>query len=131
MKSILEKLNETKINNLIGQNLNKIGLNNVFIKEIVKDNITGKSLRQFFKNENKYKLYNDTVKPGTDFEIDYSGMTKYILTLCEFPNSNDLKYVAIEKKQLDELLKRSNYRNELYNFIKTSINMEKKKFLME
>ena len=40
MKSILEKLNETKINNLIGQNLNKIGLNNVFIKEIVKDNIT-------------------------------------------------------------------------------------------
>ena len=54
-------------------------------------------------------------------------MTKYILTLCKFPNSNDLKYVAIEKKQLDELLKHSNYRNELYNFIKTPINKYGKK----
>lgn len=127
MKSILEKLNETTINNLIGRNLNTIGLNNVFIKEIVKDNINGKLLRQFFKNENEYKLYNDTVKPGTDFEIDYSGATKYILALCEFPNSRDLKYVAIEKKFVDELLKRSNIRAELFKFIETSINKYGKK----
>lgn len=121
MKTILEKLNETATHALMGRNLSDVGLPDVFIKDIVKDNLNGRSVKRFVSINTKYPFYNDEAKPGTDFEIDDSGITKYTLALCEFPKSNEVKYVAIEKAKVDKLLGRAIFRNKLYDLVDASI----------
>lgn len=130
MKSILEKLNETSLEDLIGKKLSDIGLDNtVSIKKIIKTNISPKSIKKYINSDgNKYPYYNDTVKASSDFEIDESGYFKYTLCVCEFLKEgdkyllNNYKYVALTDKQIDILLSNSNIKNELIKTVKSLLN---------
>lgn len=131
MKTILEKLNETALEkDLVGKKLNSIGLESVYVQKIIKTNLSPSSIKRYIKSDGeKYPFYNETVDPGTDFEIDDSGYSKYTLVVCQFLENgshsislNDYRYVALTEVQVSKLLENATIKNTLIETVKGLLN---------